>query len=199
VDRFQDDPEVRIALCNIVAGGVGITLTAGAHVIFQDLDWVPANHAQAEDRCYRLGQKSSVTVEYFHAHGSLDGYIARLLETKIQLMAAVEAEEIPDASILAELEANLRRLSPALMEEARLAAPKAGAGDRISALVATAPAAAHTLEVLAETGTWAFKSSRDASRTYLVTFGRAGHLECTCEGFVYRGNCKHVIEVREKV
>jgi SWI/SNF-related matrix-associated actin-dependent regulator of chromatin subfamily A-like protein 1 len=39
-------------MCNIIAGGVGITLTAGTHVIFQDLDWVPANHAQAEDRCY---------------------------------------------------------------------------------------------------------------------------------------------------
>ncbi|MAF95747.1 MAG: hypothetical protein CMM60_08350, partial [Rhodospirillaceae bacterium] len=47
VDRFQDDPSVRVALCNIIAGGVGITLTAGTHVIFQDLDWVPANHAQA--------------------------------------------------------------------------------------------------------------------------------------------------------
>ena len=26
-----------------------------------------------------------------------------------------------------------------------------------------------------------------------------GDLECTCPGFAYRGNCKHVREVREKV
>jgi SWI/SNF-related matrix-associated actin-dependent regulator 1 of chromatin subfamily A len=41
VDRFQGDPEVRVAVCNIIAGGVGVNLTAGTHVIFQDLDWVP--------------------------------------------------------------------------------------------------------------------------------------------------------------
>ena len=80
VDRFQSDKGIRVALCNIIAGGVGITLTAGTHVIFQDLDWVPANHAQAEDRCYRLGQKNRVTVEYFIAAGTRDTYIAELLE-----------------------------------------------------------------------------------------------------------------------
>src|SRR5262249_40916001 len=121
VDRFQTDPKVQVAVCNIIAGGVGITLTAGTHVIFQDLDWVPANHAQAEDRCYRLGQHRRVTVEYFHAEGSLDGYIASLLEAKIRLIGAVEAEVPADASILADLEAGLRKLAPALIEEARLA------------------------------------------------------------------------------
>ena len=121
VDRFQDDPEVKVALCNIIAGGVGITLTAARHVLFQDLDWVPANHAQAEDRCYRLGQTRSVTVEYFQAANSLDEYIAELLARKMQLIAAVEADEIPDASILEELQAGLRALAPAMMEEVRLA------------------------------------------------------------------------------
>ena len=71
VERFQDDPAVRVILCNLIAGGVGITLTAGTHVIFQDLDWVPANHAQAEDRCYRMGQTKSVTVEYFYGADTL--------------------------------------------------------------------------------------------------------------------------------
>ncbi len=199
VDRFQKDDTVKVALCNIIAGGVGITLTAGTHVIFQDLDWVPANHAQAEDRCYRLGQVSRVTVEYFLAAGTLDGYISELLEQKMKLIAAVEAEELPDGSILAEIQDGLRKLGPALMEEARAARATGDAALRIEKLAAAAPRTTSDKTPIAETGQWEFTSSRDPSAVYYVTFGRAGHLECTCPGFAYRGNCKHVREVREKV
>jgi hypothetical protein len=52
---------------------------------------------------------------------------------------------------------------------------------------------------LLSTGVHEFKSSRDPSKVYRVTFGGAGHLECTCEGFRRRGNCKHVREVRESL
>ena len=100
VDRFQNDPEVRVAICNIIAGGVGITLTAATHVIFQDLDWVPANHLQAEDRAYRMGQTERVTVEYMLADGTLDVFIADLLEAKLRLINAVEADVAPNASVL---------------------------------------------------------------------------------------------------
>jgi hypothetical protein len=197
VDRFQADPQVRVAICNIIAGGVGITLTAGTHVIFQDLDWVPANHAQVEDRCYRLGQSRQVTVAYFLAEGSLDGYIARLFEAKMRLVGAVEAEDAPEASILAEIEAGLRTLAPALIEEVRLAragaAPSAGSIERIADAVRLPDKRSSPIET---TGLWEFNSARDPSQTYRVTFGRAGHLECTCKGFEFRGNCKHVQAVR---
>jgi len=199
VDSFQTDPTVRVALCNIIAGGVGINLTAGTHVIFQDLDWVPANHAQAEDRCYRLGQDHRVTVEYFHADGTLDGYIATLLQQKMKLIAAVEAEEVPDQSILAEIQDGLRQLAPALMEEARAARATGDAAARIDALAGAVPQQKAEATPVLETGSWEFTSSRDPSASYLVKFGRAGHLECSCPGFTYRGNCKHTREVREKI
>ncbi len=90
-DAFQSDPNVQVALCNLIAGGVGLNLTAATHVIFQDLDWVPANHLQAEDR-YRIGQPQQVTVEYLMADGTLDGYIAQLLEAKLKLVQAVKQQ-----------------------------------------------------------------------------------------------------------
>jgi SNF2 family DNA or RNA helicase len=114
---FASHPEVRVAICNIIAGGVGITLTAATHVIFQDLDWVPANHLQAEDRAYRMGQTERVTVEYMLADGTLDVFIAELLEAKLRLIHAVEADVAPNASVLDELYEKLRSLGPALLQE----------------------------------------------------------------------------------
>jgi SWI/SNF-related matrix-associated actin-dependent regulator 1 of chromatin subfamily A len=56
VDAFQNNPKIKVFCGNIIAGGVGITLTSGEVVIFNDLDWVPTNHTQAEDRCIFQGQ-----------------------------------------------------------------------------------------------------------------------------------------------
>ncbi len=198
VDRFQTDHGCLVAVCNLIAGGVGLTLTAGTHVIFQDLDWVPANHRQAEDRAYRLGQTERVTVEYMLADGTLDGFIAELLDTKLRLVGAVEGDIPPDASILDDLSAKLRSLGPALLQENKLEQASAEVGKRLEALAEANPAGSvsQAMQGLLDAGAREFLSSRDPSRVYRVTFGRGGHLECTCEGFKWRGNCKHVREVR---
>ena len=196
MDAFQNDPNVTVALCNLIAGGVGLNLTAATHVIFQDLDWVPANHLQAEDRCYRIGQDKQVTVEYLLAHGTLDKYIARLLEAKLKLIQAVESDEALDASIVKALQEELTRLGPALMQESKAARASGQEGARldiIGEMVAALPQDAPLLE----SGSWEFPSSKDPRKSYRVTFGRGGHLQCTCPGFEYRGECKHVRDVRK--
>ena len=197
MDAFQNDDEVTVMLCNLIAGGVGLNLTAATHVIFQDLDWVPANHLQAEDRCYRIGQNRQVTVEYLLASGTLDSYIARLLDAKLRLVQAVEANEVPDASVLKDLQEELTRLGPALLQEAKAAQATGQEGARldvIGEMVAALPADAPLLE----NGAWEFPSASDPSKSYRVTFGRGGHLQCTCPGFEYRGECKHVRDVRKR-
>ena len=165
-------------------------------MIFQDLDWVPGNHAQAEDRAYRLGQKNRVTVEYMLGEGTLDTYVAESLASKMALIQAVEMDEAPDASILAELETRLRALAPALLAEDRAMGATGEAAARIAAIGAAQPAKPSAAPI-EEQGVHEFHSSREPGKVYRVAWGRGGHLECTCEGFRWRGECKHVREVRK--
>jgi SWI/SNF-related matrix-associated actin-dependent regulator 1 of chromatin subfamily A len=89
VDRFQNDADVRVFVANIIAGGTGLNLTAATQVVFNDLDWVPTNHWQAEDRAYRIGQKRTVNVTYFVARDTIDDFVQAVLETKAALVNAI--------------------------------------------------------------------------------------------------------------
>ena len=106
---------------------------------------------------------------------------------------------IPYSTFLAEVQSALRQLASALIEEVRAARASGDAGARIDALASASPRQKAEGTPVLETGSWEFTSSRDPSASYLVKFGRAGHLECTCPGFTYRGNCKHTREVREQI
>lgn len=88
VDRFQTDPTCRVFIGSLKAAGVGITLTAAHHVVFGELDWVPGNMSQAEDRCHRIGQKDNVLVQHLVLEGSLDSRMARVL---IEKQAVIDA------------------------------------------------------------------------------------------------------------
>lgn len=81
VEDFQNNSDIKVFVGNIKAAGVGLTLTAASTVIFAELDWVPANLTQAEDRCHRIGQKDMVNVYHIVASGddSVDLYMSQLI------------------------------------------------------------------------------------------------------------------------
>jgi SWI/SNF-related matrix-associated actin-dependent regulator 1 of chromatin subfamily A len=126
VDRFQKDDDVRVFLANIIAGGTGVTLTAGTQVIFNDLDWVPANHWQAEDRAYRIGQTRTVNVTYVVGAGTMDEFVQAVLETKAALVrSVVEGEALAGdggGAVLEELERAVAAMSRAWLT--RVLTPK---------------------------------------------------------------------------
>jgi hypothetical protein len=85
VDTFQNG-NVDLIIGNIQAMGVGLTLSRSSHVIFAELDWVPGNLSQAEDRCHRIGQTESVLVQHIVLEGSLDQKMLRDIFTKQEII-----------------------------------------------------------------------------------------------------------------
>ena len=82
VNAFQEDEDVNVFVGGIQAAGVGLTLTASSHVVFAELDWVPGNISQAEDRCHRIGQADQVLVQHLVFERSIDVRLARTLVSK---------------------------------------------------------------------------------------------------------------------
>ena len=62
--RFMTDPKTTVFIGNIIAAGVGLTLTSSHICIFNSYDWVPSSNWQMMDRVHRIGQKNDVEV-YF--------------------------------------------------------------------------------------------------------------------------------------
>jgi SWI/SNF-related matrix-associated actin-dependent regulator 1 of chromatin subfamily A len=94
VDQFQNDEKVRVFVGNLKAAGVGLTLTSAEVVIMNDLSFVPAEHAQAEDRAYRYGQKSNVLVYYPIFDNTIEAAIYDILNAKKKVISTVMGDEI---------------------------------------------------------------------------------------------------------
>jgi SWI/SNF-related matrix-associated actin-dependent regulator 1 of chromatin subfamily A len=101
IDRFQKGPDCLFFIGNFKAAGVGITLTAAAHVVFAELDWTPAMHRQAEDRAHRIGQTKQVKVVHFILNdpNATDLWIWDVLKNKEQTSQRALNTALVDALI----------------------------------------------------------------------------------------------------
>ena len=61
---FMEDPNVMVFIGQVIAAGVGLTLTVSRTLIFNNIDFVPGNDRQMEDRIYRIGQHRDVNIYY---------------------------------------------------------------------------------------------------------------------------------------
>ena len=89
IASFQDPVGPGLIVCATRVAAQGITLTRASNVAFLELEWTPAIHDQAEDRCHRIGQRDAVTAWYLLAAETIDETMARLIQRKREIVGAV--------------------------------------------------------------------------------------------------------------
>lgn len=89
--------KAKIGLFSLLAAGMGIDGLQHVMdtVVFLNMDWVPANHEQAEDRTHRIGQKGQVQAYYMVCEDTIDEYMRDILKEKQEI-----ADIIVDGSIV---------------------------------------------------------------------------------------------------
>lgn len=89
VKRFQEDPEIKLFLISLKAGGHGLNLTAAEYVFILDPWWNPAVEAQAIDRAHRMGQTKSVFAYRIIAKDTVEEKIIQMQSDKRDLADAI--------------------------------------------------------------------------------------------------------------
>ena len=112
VDQFQENEKVKVFVGNIKAAGVGLTLTSAEAVIMNDLSFLPSDHAQAEDRAYRFGQKNNVLVYYPIFENTIEGVIYDILNNKKQVIATVMGDNLNGGDVAEEILKRINELRP---------------------------------------------------------------------------------------
>ncbi len=112
VDRFNDDPDCRVFVGSLKAGGTGIDLVGGSVVIHYDRWWNAAREDQATDRVHRMGQHRAVQVFKLVTEGTLEEKIHAIIERKRRLAESVVQEDDPRLAKLFTREELLDLLRP---------------------------------------------------------------------------------------
>ena len=86
VDEFNENPDIKVFLISLKAGGTGLNLTGADMVIHYDPWWNLSTENQATDRAYRIGQKNNVQVYKLITKNSIEEKIYELQQRKAELI-----------------------------------------------------------------------------------------------------------------
>ena len=89
VDEFQNNPDLKLFLISLKAGGLGLNLHAAEYVYLLDPWWNPAVEAQAIDRVHRIGQTRQVFAYRLIARNTVEEKVLELQRTKRDLADAI--------------------------------------------------------------------------------------------------------------
>ena len=120
IEAFQNDPDVSIVVCSLMAAGVGLNLQVASNLVLAELSWTYAEQTQAIDRIHRIGQAEPVTAWRIVAAHTIDSKIAELIDAKSGLAARAldgAPDEDVDSSTTVQLEALIGLLTDALEAE----------------------------------------------------------------------------------
>jgi SNF2 family DNA or RNA helicase len=93
VERFQNDPDCKLFLISLKAGGQGLNLTAAEYVFLLDPWWNPAVESQAIDRAHRIGQSRRVFAYRLITRDTVEEKVLSLQATKRELADAIINED----------------------------------------------------------------------------------------------------------
>ena len=86
VDEFNENPNIKVFLISLKAGGTGLNLIGADMVIHYDPWWNISAENQATDRTYRIGQKKNVQVYKLITKNSIEEKIYELQQKKAKLI-----------------------------------------------------------------------------------------------------------------
>ncbi len=85
INNFQSNPNIKLFLISLKAGGLGLNLTAADYVIHLDPWWNPAVEQQATDRAHRIGQVNRVFVYKYIVKNTVEEKILQLQKQKQEI------------------------------------------------------------------------------------------------------------------
>ena len=89
VEQCHNEPNLKLFLISLNAGGLGLNLHAAEYVYLLDPWWKPAVEAQAIDRAHRIGQTRQVFAYRLIARDTVEEKVLELQKTKRDLADAI--------------------------------------------------------------------------------------------------------------